>query len=236
MEFQGPTIDPRPVTARELQAIIHAEREGLPFFAYRDGTGEQQIVRFPPERRELVVGRNPAADICIAWDDQVSALHGKLERLAGELAIADDGLSRNGSYVNGERVAGSRRLCDGDVLRFGRTLVRVHHPDRAARRATVVDQQQLVAAKLSEQQRKVLIALCRPLRAGAPFATPPSNQEIAAELYLSVPTVKLHLRTLFEKFGVADLPQNTKRLALVGRALQSGLLSDHDFAAPTRRP
>ncbi len=233
MGSKGPTASPRPATARELQAVIFAEREGLPFFSYRDGDGEQQIVRFPPERGEIAVGRNPGADICLAWDDQVSALHGKLERLAGELAIVDDGLSRNGSYVNGERVAGSRRVFDGDMLRFGRTLVRVHHPDAAARRATVVDQDALVATDLSGQQRKVLIALCRPLRDGAPFAAPPTNQEIAGELFLSVATVKLHLRTLFEKFDVGDLPQNTKRLALVGRALHSGLLSDHDFGDPT---
>lgn len=235
MPSQGHPEDPRPVTAGELQAIIHAEREGPPFFVYRDGDGEQRIVSFSSERSEIAVGRNPAADICIGWDDQVSGLHGKLERLAGELAIIDDGLSRNGSYVNGERVTGRRRLLDGDMLRFGRTLVLVHHPDGAKRRATLADQESLVAADLSNQQRKVLIALCRPLRDGAPFAAPPTNREIADQLFLSIAAVKLHLRTLFEKFHVADLPQNTKRLALIGRALQSGLLSDHDFDDP-RRP
>jgi CRP/FNR family transcriptional regulator len=33
----------------------------------------------------------------------------------------DDGLSRNGTYVNGERVQGRRRLSDGDVVRCGNT-------------------------------------------------------------------------------------------------------------------
>ena len=37
--------------------------------------------------------------------------------------------------------------------------------------------------------------------------------------------MKTHLRALFEKFGVEDLPQNQKRVALAERALQSGLVS-----------
>jgi DNA-binding NarL/FixJ family response regulator len=41
--------------------------------------------------------------------------------------------------------------------------------------------------------------------------------------------VKTHLRALFEKFGVAELPQNQKRVALVERALQSGLVSERDL-------
>jgi DNA-binding CsgD family transcriptional regulator len=36
--------------------------------------------------------------------------------------------------------------------------------------------------------------------------------------------VKAHLRSLFDKFGVADLPQNKKRHALVQAALRSGLV------------
>jgi DNA-binding NarL/FixJ family response regulator len=59
---------------------------------------------------------------------------------------------------------------------------------------------------------------------------PATNRQIAGELYLSVAAVKLHLRVLFEKFGVTDLPQNKKRVALVRRAVDSGILSDHEFA------
>ena len=31
--------------------------------------------------------------------------------------VVDDGLSRNGTYVNGERIHGRRRLVDGDTPR-----------------------------------------------------------------------------------------------------------------------
>jgi DNA-binding NarL/FixJ family response regulator len=45
-----------------------------------------------------------------------------------------------------------------------------------------------------------------------------------------VDAVKTHLRTLFAKFGVQDLPQNQKRVKLVERALQSGAITPRDLA------
>jgi DNA-binding NarL/FixJ family response regulator len=57
-----------------------------------------------------------------------------------------------------------------------------------------------------------------------PFAGPRSNREIADELFLSVETVKSHLRALFDLFGVAALPQNRKRAELVRRAFETGIV------------
>lgn len=223
-----PHEGPRPVTPAESRAVFHAERDGLPFLVYRDLDGAQQLLRLPPERATLAIGRNSAADVCLGWDDEVSGLHAQLEQAAGEYALVDDGLSRNGSYVNGERVHGRRRLRDSDMLRFGRTVVLFRSPEPAARDVTRAAEKGLTPADLSAQQRKVLVALCRPFRDGIMFATPPTNQQIADELFLSVDAVKFHLRALFEKFDVGDLPQNKKRLALVGRALQSGLVSERE--------
>ena len=47
-------------------------------------------------------------------------------------------------------------------------------------------------------------------------------------MFLSVDAVKGHLRALFSKFGIEHLPQNEKRLRLVERALQAGLVSERD--------
>ena len=85
------------------------------------------------------------------------------------------------------------------------------------------------AADVSEAQRKVLLALCRPYKAPGPFTTPATNQDIAGELFLSVEAVKTHLRALFAKFGVEDLPQNQKRAKLIERAFQTGLVSERDL-------
>ena len=218
--------EPRPLTPVELQAVVHAERRDESFLLYRDGAGRLQTASLSGE---LTVGRNAEAALCIHWDDQVSGLHAELKELGGELLLVDDGLSRNGSYVNGERVHGRRRLRDGDRLQFGRTIVLVRRPTGGEHRATAVAIHAAAApVDLSARQREVLTALCRPLLAGDPFAAPASNRQIAEELFLSVPAVKLHLRALFEKFGVGDLPQNEKRLALVGRARASGLMPDRD--------
>jgi len=115
------------------------------------------------ERGELTLGRNPIADLSIGWDDQVSAPDAVIERLAGELTPRDDGLLRNGSYVNGERVHGMRRLRDGDMLRLGRTVVLVRNPADAGRSATAAAPQPLRPVKLSEQQRT-----CRKTRNASP--------------------------------------------------------------------
>jgi hypothetical protein len=41
--------------------------------------------------------------------------------------------------------------------------------------------------------------------------------------------VKTHLRTLFQKFQIEDLPQNQKRVKLVERVLGLGLISRKDL-------
>lgn len=88
------------------------------------------------------------------------------------------------------------------------------------------------APDVSEAQRRVLVALCRPYARSA-FAAPASNRQIADELVLGVATVKTHLQSLFEAFGVRDLPQHQKRAALASRALETGLVSTRDLEPPS---
>ena len=85
------------------------------------------------------------------------------------------------------------------------------------------------APDLTPAQRKVLIALCRPLAEGTGIATPATNKEIADELVLSVEAVKAHLRGLFERFEVGDIPQNQKRVALAERAFRTGSVTPRDL-------
>jgi len=93
----------------------------------------------------------------------------------------------------------------------------------------VIASDALTAADVSPAQRRVLVEVCRPFKEEAAFAAPPTNQQVADALHLSVDAVKTHMRALFDKFGVQDLPQNRKRLALVQRALQTGLITDRDL-------
>jgi DNA-binding CsgD family transcriptional regulator len=220
---------PRAASAPELKAQIEAERAGLPFLVFRDGEDEQRIVTFAAGTAELWVGRGESADVRLEWDEEVSALHAQLEMVREECTLVDDGLSRNGSYVNEQRVHGRRHLRDGDAIRFGRTTVVYRRPGDSAPEATALANETPAAATVSPAQRKVLVALCRPYKDGGSFATPATNQQIGAELHLSVDAVKTHMRALFEKLGVGDLPQNSKRAALAERALQSGAVSSREL-------
>ncbi len=221
--------DRHQTSAPELKAQIEAERRGRPFLVYRDGEGEQRILVIEEGTAELWVGRGEAAGLRLDWDEEVSALHAQIEVVGGECTLLDDGLSRNGSFVGAERVHGRRRLRDGEVLRFGRTTVLYRRPGDDAPEATVVASEVPPAATISPGQRRVLIALCRPFKDGSAFATPPTNQEIADELHLSVDAVKTHMRALFQKLEVEHLPQNQKRVAVAERALQSGAVAPREL-------
>ncbi|MEA2347100.1 MAG: hypothetical protein QOG62_887 [Thermoleophilaceae bacterium] len=213
----------------ELKAQIEAERKGYPFLVWRDGEGEQVILELAEGVDHLTVGRAADAGVSLAFDKEVSRLHAELAQIAADWTMSDDGLSRNGSFLNGDRAVGRKRLRDGDVLRFGNTQVTFRSPGGMTVDETHVAAEQAQTTKLSETQKKVLIALCRPYKEGSAYATPATNQQIADEIFLSVDAIKAHLRVLFEKFGVSDLAQNQKRAALVERAFQSGAIAPRDL-------
>src|SRR5829696_4153338 len=156
--------EPRSTSAPELKAQIEAERGGRPFLVYRDGEGEQRIVVVEDGTTTLWVGRGESADLRLDWDEEISALHAQIEVVRDECTLLDDGLSRNGSFVNEERVHGRRHLRDGDSLRFGQTLIRYRRPGEDAPEATVPAGEVPLAATVSPAQRKVLLALCRPYK------------------------------------------------------------------------
>jgi pSer/pThr/pTyr-binding forkhead associated (FHA) protein len=156
-------------------------------------------------------------------------LHAELERIGDDWTVSDDGLSRNGTHVSGERIVGKRRLRDGDVVRFGHTVATFHQPLAASGTETKIASDVLDRASLSEAQRRVLVALCRPFKESSGYVTPATNQQIADELFLSVDAIKTHLRALFAKFGIEALPQNQKRVRLVELALKSGVLTTRDL-------
>jgi hypothetical protein len=206
------------VSPVELRALILAEREAVPFLFLRDQAGELRVVALSDER--LVVGRAPRSDLELFWDPRVSAAHAYLERRGARWVIEDDGLSRNGTLVGDERLRGQRALRDGDIVQVGNTLIGFRDPG-AQRLPRTLTMATAAPPEVSRAQRRILIALCRPL-AEPGRATPATNEEIAGELVLTVAAVKSHLRALFERFGLEHLPQNQKRACLAEHALTSG--------------
>jgi pSer/pThr/pTyr-binding forkhead associated (FHA) protein len=225
MSSSSSPLDRHASTAGELKERIEAERRGAPFLVYRDGDGRQTIIELSGD--ELTVGRRADNDVALSWDQEVSRLHAELRRIKGDWTVTDEGLSRNGTFLNGERVRGRHRLRDGDRLCFGETVVAYCAPGESESQSTLA----VSAAgtvELSETQRKILAALCAPLRESA-FATPATNREIADRLFLSVDAVKAHLRVLFERFGLHDLPQNQKRASLAATVLLNDIVKPHDL-------
>lgn len=221
-------LGPHQSTPEELSERLRAERRGCPFVLYRDEQGAQRIFELT-DRERITFGRSLENDVCLAWDAEVSRLHAEFERVGEHWLVVDDGVSRNGTFVAGQRVNGRRRLQDGDIVRLGATPVVFRSPGGRIALTTRVSDQRDVAAAVTDAQRRVLVALCRPFKGGTSYATPATNPQIAAELVLTVAAVKTHLRALFKAFGIDELPQQEKRLQLVALAFSTGLVSDRDL-------
>lgn len=85
--------------------------------------------------QELRIGRDDASDICL-HDKHASRHHARLVLQAGSAWLRDLG-SRNGSFVNGDRVHGATRLFSGDELRIDRTNFKVLGPHAPQSKPTV---------------------------------------------------------------------------------------------------
>jgi len=118
------------------------------------------------------------------------------EHVFGALAAGADGFLLKDT-APAEIVDAIRKVADGEPMlspSITRTLiqrVRTEGTDRRANRA----EKRLTA--LTEREREVALAVARGL----------SNAEIAAELYLSVPTVKAHVSRLFDKLHLTNRVQ-----------------------------
>jgi hypothetical protein len=227
--MEGSPVARHASTPAELKERIAAERSGTPLLIYRDGGGHQRICELPDQASSVSIGRRADNDIALEWDLEVSRLHAAVERIGGDWTITDDGLSSNGSFVNGDRLVGRHRLEDGDTILVGKTPIVFRQGGAGDIESTVSAGPTPTRAQLSASQRKVLIALCRPYAGNASFAVPATNQAIADELFLGVDAVKAHLRTLFQKFGIEDIPQNQKRARLVALALRGGVVTERDL-------
>src|SRR5918998_4584462 len=136
------TIDTTPLgkhaaSPQELRARLQAEQLGQPFLVYRVSSGRQTLYTLHRGKSRVTIGRGPSNDVALGWDTEVSRLHAELEKLGAEWTLVDDGLSRNGTWLNGNRVGGRQRLRDGDVIQAGQTLIAVRIPKTDDSRPTV---------------------------------------------------------------------------------------------------
>ena len=78
---------------------------------------------FAVESAPLTVGRGGQNDVAIDGDEFASARHVRFEPRRDGVWVEDLG-STNGTYVNGSRIDGARRLAAGDIVRVGETDLR----------------------------------------------------------------------------------------------------------------
>jgi hypothetical protein len=211
-------------TEQELEDRLAAERLGVPFLVYRDEEEQQRIVGLEPGRRTVTLGRRDEADVSLPWDPEVSRLHAELEFRAGEWTICDDGWSQNGTWVNELRLTGRRRLGDGDLIRVGRTTVEYRRPGAIGIGPTLVPGELSATPRFSEQQQRILRALCRPLFGDGEGVTPASDEEIAAATGISPEAVTIELDHLSRALGLEGIPEPDRRAEVALLAMRSGLV------------
>ncbi|HKY54829.1 MAG TPA: FHA domain-containing protein [Anaerolineales bacterium] len=84
---------------------------------------------------QLTVGRDSSNDIVIN-DAEISRRHARLTFQGGKYILEDLG-STNGTFVNGQRLAGPRVLKAGEVVSFGEQIVLVYEASSFDPAATV---------------------------------------------------------------------------------------------------
>jgi FHA domain-containing protein len=73
--------------------------------------------------RELLAGRDASSDVRLPADGYASGRHARFVR-GQDADLVEDLDSTNGTFVNGERLSGSRPLHDGDTITLGQTQLR----------------------------------------------------------------------------------------------------------------
>ncbi|MEU9508343.1 FHA domain-containing protein [Micromonospora sp. NPDC048170] len=95
-----------------------------PLLTVAGGSMRGLSFRVGPERQ--VIGRASTADIVVN-DGHLSRRHAEVWLTGEGVALADLG-STNGTWLNDRRIVGVERLADGDVIRLGRTELRIFDP------------------------------------------------------------------------------------------------------------
>lgn len=91
---------------------------------------------FMLEGDQLTIGRDATNDIVIN-DAEISRRHARLTFQGGKYVLEDLG-STNGTFVNGQRLAGPRVLKAGEVVSFGEQIILVFEVNTVDAGATMV--------------------------------------------------------------------------------------------------
>ncbi|MEV4620547.1 FHA domain-containing protein [Asanoa sp. NPDC049573] len=186
------------------------------------GSGGASMIPLDGDR--ITLGSADSNDLAVPADRRLSRLHAVFERYSAGWCVRDLG-SRNGTYVNGQRIWQERVLTDGDEIRAGSSRFVLRSGRVPAGQPTEAG---APPPELTGRERDVLVQLCRPLLAGALFTEPASSREIAAALVVTEAAVKQHLLRLYEKFGILDEGER-RRVRLANEAMLRGAITRADL-------
>ena len=179
----------------------------------------------PLDGDRVTIGSHESNDVVLDADRTVSRLHAVLEAFPAGWSLRDMG-SRNGTFVNGQKLANERVLGPGDEVRIGKVRLVLRGGGHGEHTATEAAQP---PPPLTRRERDVLVALCRPVLSGDVFTEPASIRTVANELVVSEAAVKQHLLHLYDKFAIyAD----NRRLELANQAIRRGAVSIADLRRP----
>ncbi len=131
-------------------------------------SGPTPGVTFPLEGDQLIIGRDSSNGVAIN-DAEISRKHSRLSFQGGKYVLEDLG-STNGTFVNGQRLAGPAVLKSGDVVSLGEQIVLMYDAINMDPGATVAVSRKAVQAAIPPPIQPVQAA--PPVQASAPVFTP----------------------------------------------------------------
>ena len=181
--------------------------------------------RVPLEGDELTIGHSAGNDLPLPFDRTVSRLHAVVRRVGSGWSIRDLS-SRNGTFVNGERIVTERPLRSGDEIRLGSVRLSIRLEGAPGDDATIGAE---APPELTRREREVLVALCQPIMSGDVFREPATIRQIAEQLFITEAAVKQHISRLYDKFGIHE--REGRRTRLANDAIRRGVVTAAEIAA-----
>ncbi len=175
--------------------------------AHLEGHSAQGKKVFALSADQLTIGRAADAGVRLDGDPAVSRLHALCERLDGGWRVSDLG-SRNGTYINENRITGPVALRPGDQVHIGAWRL-TYHDDTADAEGTLLDDNHNDANPLPEAEPVVELST-REQEVLALVAKGETDEQIAASLFIAVATVRSHLERIRDKTGCRRRPDLTR--------------------------
>lgn len=143
----------------------------------RESPGNAPQERWILDKDEFTIGRDARNPIHLP-NRQVSRRHARLKKRDDGFVLEDLG-SKNGTFVNGERIQAPHRLQDGDIVNIG-VAYRLTFVDSESTIPLAVDPDTAFALRLDEERRRVTIH-------GQPLEPPlsPAQFELLRQLYMA---------------------------------------------------